>query len=54
MILHIVYSTLDELVNGIFEIVGGTVHAIVLYGSVARGTADSDLVQYSLVKCSEF
>ncbi len=54
MILHIVYSTLGELVKGILEIIGGTVNAIVLYGSVARETADSDSVQYSLVKCSEF
>ena len=40
--MSIEQSTLDELVKGILEIIGGTVNAIVLYGSVARGTADVD------------
>jgi len=38
MFVSIEQSTLDELVKGILEIIGGTVNAIVLYGSVARGT----------------
>lgn len=42
MFVSIEQSTLDELVKGILEIIGGTVNAIVLYGSVARGTADKD------------
>ena len=42
MFMSIEQSTLDELVKGILEIIGGTVNAIVLYGSVARGTADVD------------
>lgn len=42
MIMSIEQSTLDELVKGILAIVGGYVNAIVLYGSVARGTAEHD------------
>ncbi len=42
MDMSIEQSTLDELVKGILEIIGGTVSAIILYGSVARGTADRD------------
>ena len=35
-------STLDELVKGILEAIGKTVNAIILYGSVARGTAGKE------------
>ena len=35
-------SALDELVNGILKIIGTSVNSIVLYGSVARGTAEDD------------
>jgi Nucleotidyltransferase domain. len=42
MDMSIEQSTLDELVKGILETIGGTVSAIILYGSVARGTADRD------------
>ena len=41
----IAQSVCDELVNGILDALGGNVLAIVLYGSVARGTEgpDSDI-----------
>ena len=35
-------SALDELVKGILDIIGKTLNSIVLYGSVARGTAEKD------------
>ena len=35
-------SALDELVKGILEAIGGSVNAIILYGSVARGTAGEE------------
>lgn len=40
--MSIEQSTLDKLVKGILKTIGGTVSAIILYGSVARGTADRD------------
>lgn len=32
----------DELVNGILDIIPNGISAIILYGSVARGTAEND------------
>ena len=35
-------SALNELVNGILETLGRAVNAIILYGSVARGSSQND------------
>lgn len=42
IIMSIEQSTLDELVNGILDIIGKCVNSIILYGSVVRGTANND------------
>ena len=40
--MNINKTMLDETVNGIVSIAGGLVTSVILYGSAARGTADSE------------
>ena len=42
MIMGIEQSALNELVTGILEMLGGAINAIILYGSVARGSSQND------------